>query len=325
MAIRRLVMVGGILAGLLVGSTAHAVVMERVVAVVGERPIWLSELRQRARPYLIEIQERVPVPAQRVAAETEVYRQLVQRMVDDQLQAQAAVKMQVRVEVQEVDKAIARLAQSQQMTVQQLLGEVNRSGMSVQDYRLEIRRQLLEGKLLDLRVKGQVRVTEEDMLTLYGKLQREERRVLGYSAQWIVVRVPPGATAEQRAEVRRKADSLVVRARAGEDFGALAQQYSDDSATSSLGGSLGERRPGDLDPSVERVAFGLDLGEVSSPFRYADAFVILRIKSRDPSRLGTFAQARDQLAQRVYAEKLERARRKWLDGLKRQVHVDVRL
>lgn len=309
----------------LFAPAAEAVVIERVVAVVGDRAIWLSELRQRVRPYLLEIQARVPTEAQRAAAESEVMRQMLNRMVEDQLQAQAAIKMQVRVDVQEVDTAIARLAQSQDMTVQQLYADVQRSGVTAQEYRLEIRRQLLEGKLLDMRVKGQVRITEEDLLAMYNRLQRDERRTLGYSPQWIVFRIGQGVTEQQRAEIRAKAERVAAQARGGWRFDELAKRFSDDSSTRGLGGRLGKRSPGELDEQIERVAMGLDVGQVSQPFRYADALVILRIEHRDPSKLGTFEQARELLAQRVYGEKLERAKERWIKGLKRRTHVEVRL
>ncbi|MCU0693965.1 MAG: SurA N-terminal domain-containing protein, partial [Polyangiaceae bacterium] len=131
--------------------------VERVVAVIGEDAILLSELRQRARPFLIEIQRKAPTQAQKAAAESELLRQMLQRMIDDRLEARAAAKNRISVSSEEIDTAIARLARLQKMTAEALMAEVMRSGMTAQEYRNEIQRQLLEGKLLELRVKGQVR------------------------------------------------------------------------------------------------------------------------------------------------------------------------
>ncbi|PIE05533.1 MAG: peptidylprolyl isomerase [Sorangium cellulosum] len=316
-----------VLASMLTTSVrpASATVVERVVAVIGERAILMSDLRKRARPFLVEINAKAPTEAQKAAAQSQLLRQLLERMIDDQLAAQTASKLRVRIESEEIDKAIARLARSQEITVAQLMAEVLRSGMTAQEYRSEIRRQLLEGRLLELRVKGQVRVTEEDMRAMYSRLQREERRTLGFKPQWIVLRIPPDANAQTISQQRHLADQLVGRLRAGEDFDTLAKKYSDDAATGPTGGHLGPRRPGELDVPIERIAASLEVGEISAPFRYADAFVIMRIVQRDPSKFGTFEQARNQLAQRVYAEKLQLAKRRWLDNLKRGVHIDIRL
>jgi len=170
-----------------------------------------------------------------------------------------------------------------------------------------------------------VRVTEEDMRLMYERMQRDERRGLPYAPQWIVLRIPAEANAAEKASRRDLAERLVAEARSGKSFAELARRYSDDALSREHGGSLGTRRPGELDVPIERVAFSLEVGEVSAPFRFADALIVMRMEDRAPSRLGSFEDARDQLANRVYAEKLETAKRRWLDNLKRSVHIDVRL
>ena len=313
------------LAVLVSSRHSHAVVVERVVAVVNDRAILMTDLRARARPHLIEIHAKSTSEAQRAAAESQLLRQMLHRMIDDEIISQEASKRKIRVDGDEVEKSIARLARMQELTVEDLMAEMARAGMTPQEYRAEVRRQLLEGKLLDLRVRGQIRVTEEEMRSLFERLQRDERRSLPYVPQWIVLRIPANATQQERAERRTLAERVAAEARSGKDFASLARQYSDDAATRLQGGSLGMLRPGEADGSIERVAFSLDVGEVSTPFRYADALVVLRVDDRSPSRLGDLEDVRDQLANRVYAEKLESAKRRWLDNLKRGLHIDIRL
>jgi len=308
-----------------IGAHSHATVVEKVVAVVGERAILLSELRHRARPFLLQIQQRYPAGAQQAEAADALSRQLLERMIDDLLERQVADKHHISVTAEEIDAALQRLAMMQNLTPDQLVNEAMRSGLTAQDYREELRRQLLEGKLLELRVNGRVRVTDDEMRALYGRVMREERQQLGYRLQWIVLRVPQSATAATRASRRALADRLAAEARAGADFGQLARTWSDDMATRSKGGDLGPQKPGSLDEPVEKVVFGLDVGQVSEPFSYADAVVVVRVSQREASRFGTFEQMRDQLAQKVYADQRETARRKWLDSLKRGVHIDTRL
>jgi peptidyl-prolyl cis-trans isomerase SurA len=306
-------------------GTAHATVVEKVVAVVGEHAILLSELRQRARPVLLQIHARVPPGAEQTKLKNQFMREVLERMIDDRLEKQAAEKHRITVTSEEIDAATERLAKMQRLSVDQLLSEAVRTGLTVQEYRDELRRQLLEGKLMDLRVKGRVRVTEEEMRALYARVTREERHQLGYRAQWIVLRVPPGASAAVRTQRRTAAERLAAEARAGADFGALARSHSDDAPTKTAGGDLGHQKPGQLDDPIEQVALSLEVGQVSAPFAYADAIVVLRLADRDPSRYGSYEDLKDLLAQRVYAEQMEKAKRKWLDGLKRGMHIDTRL
>jgi peptidyl-prolyl cis-trans isomerase SurA len=73
------------------------------------------------------------------------------------------------------------------------------------------------------------------------------------------------------------------------------------------------------------MALELDKGGVSEPIRDGDDFVILKVVSRGESQLPALTESRDELSQRVYMEKMNQARKRWLEGLRRQTHVEIRL
>ena len=92
-----------------------------------------------------------------------------------------------------------------------------------------------------------------------------------------------------------------------------------------MGGLLGRLKPGQLPSVVDRVVLGMEVGEVSAPLRVGDDLVIVKLVERAESDLPTFADARDELSERVYMDKMDKARRRWLDSLRRRTHVEVRL
>ncbi|HEU4404044.1 MAG TPA: peptidylprolyl isomerase [Polyangiaceae bacterium] len=324
--LRGLAALGALSVGLALAPAARAVVVERVVAVVGEQAILLSDLRQRSRPILVQLHRQVPPGPRRAAEESKMYRQLLDRMVDDRLEQVAADRAKIAVTAEEIDRALGIIAAREKISVEKLLAEVGPGlGLTVQEYRDEVRRQILEEKLINLRVLPRIRITPEDVRVGYQQLQREERRQLGFRAQWVVLRVPPGSSPEAREERRRLAEQLSAEARAGADFGALARRYSDDAPTRPEGGDLKHAKPGELAAPVEEVAFALEVGEVSAPFVFGTDFIILRLAERDPSSLPPLAQAQDEVAARVFADRRDKAKRQWLDELKKSVHVDVRL
>lgn len=319
-------------------APAHAVVVERVVAVVGDRPILLSDLRTRARPFLLQIAAKVPPGPQQAAAESQVMKELIQKMVDEELESQAAERAHVNVTSEEVDNALRNIAQVQNLAVPDLVREAARqSGLTEQDYRDEIRRQILEGKMLQLRVKGRVRLTEEDVRGMYDKTLRDERKRREYHPAWIVLRILPGSSAEAVAERRALANELIRRVRKGEDFAELAKRYSDDTATRDSGGDLGIRAPQGTPQAVagkrqmlatelENEVMLLDEGQVSEPIDVGgEAIVVVQLLSRQPSRYTSYEAARQEMMQRLQTEILEKAKRKWLDELKGRTHLEVRL
>jgi peptidyl-prolyl cis-trans isomerase SurA len=317
----------------LTASAVGATTAERVVAVIGDQAVFLSEMRSRARPFLAQIEQQVPAGAQRAAAESELFKQLLDRIVDERIEQHAADKGHLSVTSEEIDGGLRNIASQQNITIEQLVEQAHlQAGLTTQEYRDEIRRQILEGKLLQLWVRGRVRITEDDVRATYAKHLSVERHRLWFRAAWVVLHVPPGASPGAQADREDLADRIAATARAGRDvrgrrvdFADLARSFSDDTPTRGLGGDLGARKPGELAQVIEDEASKLDVGQVSRPFRYKDAIVVLRLIEREPSQLPSFDKARDEMLQRSYSEQMDKARKQWLDEQRRSLYVDVRL
>lgn len=297
---------------------AQATVVERVVAVIGDRAILLSDLKSRAQPFMLQVTQGVPPGAQRNAAISQVYKGVLDKIVDEELEERAAIQAKITISSKEIDEAIARVAGQNQITPQKLLSEAAKTGITEQQYRDELRRQLLQAKLVNVRLQGRIRVTDDDLKVAYHKLVTEERQHLGLRVAWI--RIPSGTEGSGRALAERVAEAARIQ-----DFASLARQFSQDRATKDAGGLLPQDKITDLPPAVARASLGLEVGEASPPLRVDDDFVIIRVNSRDASQLPSFEDARRELGDRVYMDKMGQARRTWLDGLRRQNHVEVRL
>jgi peptidyl-prolyl cis-trans isomerase SurA len=302
----------------LFSASARATVIERVVAVIGDRAILLSDLKARAQPFLIQVTQGVQPGAQRSAAISQVYKGVLDKIVDEELEERAAVQAKITVTSKEIDDAIGRVAAQNQIPVQKLLSEAARTGVTEQQYRDELRRQLLQAKLVNVRLQGRIRVTDEDLKSAYHKIVLEDRQKLGLRVSWI--RIPAGTDGAGRALAER-----VAEAARSQDFAQLARQFSQDRATRDVGGQLPQTKLSELPQAIARASLQLEVGEASVPLRLGDDYVIVRVDSRDASQLPSFDEARRELGDRVYMDKMGQARRTWLDGLRRRSHVEVRL
>jgi peptidyl-prolyl cis-trans isomerase SurA len=312
------------LGALVWARSASATVVERIVAIVGEHAILLSDLRERAEPFLGQIHQQVPQGAQRNAAISQLYKGLLQKMVDEEIEQRAAVQAKVTVTPREVDDALARVAAQNGVTVEKLLSEARRSGLDDTAYRDELRRQLLQTKLINVRLQGRIRVTEDDLQKAYRAIELEEREKLAFRAAWIVVGVREGLSPADARARRTLAERIAREAERG-DFAALARTHSDDGATQSSGGVLPYSRLEETPPVLRRVLASLEVERVAGPVPVPGGYAILKLLEREASTLPDFEEAREELAQRVYLEKMTQARRTWLDSLRRQQHVEVRL
>jgi len=302
----------------LLSHSAEATVVERVVAVIGDRAILLSDLKARAQPFLVQVTQGVQPGAQRSAAISQVYKGVLDKIVDEELEERAAIQAKVTVTSKEIDDAIARVAAQNQIPVKKLLAEAAKTGVSESQYRDELRRQLLQAKLVNVRLQGRIRVTDEDLKLAYRKVVMEERAKLNLRVAWI--RIPAGSDGSGRALAERLSEAAH-----SQDFAQLARQFSQDRGTRESGGQLPQSKLADLPAAVARASLALEVGESSLPLRMEDDYVIVRVNSRDASQLPSFDEARRELGDRVYMDKMGQARRTWLDGLRRRNHVEVRL
>lgn len=300
---------------------ADAIIVERVVAVVGDRPILLSELRHRAKPNLLRLLSVQRDTNFHAAAESEIYKEFLNRMIDERLEESAAEKAHISVSPEEVDRGIQNVAANAKLTEAELLLEVRRQGLSEQDFRDEIRRQILEGKLVELRVRPRVRVTDQDARDAYKHWRQEvleqhpvELRVLALQVQ---------GNLEARMAL---ANQIVAEARSGKDFCKLVAQYSDDVQTKANCGSRGAQPMGALVPQIQEVVRNLKPREVSEPLLIqagGGAIVILQVANEQ--EVPPFEQVKAEMGQRAVLEGLDRARKSWLSELRRGVYIDVRL
>lgn len=315
-----------------IAPPAQATIVERVVAVVGERPVLWTELLRRAAPSRVQIRMQANDPNVVSAQEQEMYKELLDRMIDDRLEEQQADKAHISVSPEEIDRGIANIAaqaQSQQgrpVTTREVLSEVARRGMTEQDFRDEIRRQILEGKLIELRVRPRVRVTEQDAHAAYQHWAQELRSQQPVDVRILPIRVTPPTQSVAQAKMAL-ATEIVAKARAGTDFCKLVTEFSDDSPSKATCGSHGAQPLASLVGPIQAAVKELAAGAVSDPIPVqmgADEVIVI-VQPLGRSSTPGYETVKNEMMQRAMLDGLERARKQWLQELRAKVYIDVRL
>jgi peptidyl-prolyl cis-trans isomerase SurA len=314
-------------------SPAQATIVERVVAVIGERPVLWTELLHRAMSGRVQIRTQTRDPNIISVQEQEMYKELLDRMIDDRLEEQQADKAHISVTSEEIDRGIANIAaqaQAQQgrpVTVDDVMAEVRRRGLTEQDFRDEIRRQILEGKLIELRVRPRVHVTDQDAVAAYQHWVKDVRDQENVDVRILALRVA-GTASQQVLDSRMAfAQELAKRARSGEDFCKLVAQYSDDVSSRSSCGSRGPQPFATLLPAIQEAVKATPAGTVSQPLavNLGQEEAIVLLMPLGAARVPEYTEVKDEMMQKALIEGLERARKQWLADLRRNVYVDVRL
>lgn len=301
---------------------AEAAIVERIVAVVGERPILLSELRHRAKPSLIMLMMTTQDPAKLAQGENDVYRDALNHMIDEQLIEQAAQKAHLAVSVDEIDRAIAQKAGQLRITPAELVAEAGREGLSEQDYRDEIRRQILEGKLVQLRVAGRVRVTESDAREAYARFSKDFAEQSPVELRTLPMRLTPGASVIEAKE--KLAQEIVMKSRAGQDFCGFVKEFSDDVQSRDQCGFRGRQPLKGLYPAIQEQLVDMKDGEISNPIRFGQEVILVFQLVRRP-KVPAFEDVRAQMMDLAVEDLFSHQRDLYLQELRRGVYIDVRL
>jgi len=161
-------------------TPAHVGVIDRVIAVVDRDVVLLSELRARSRPFLKQITKAYPEPnAQRAAAESQLMRELLDRMIEEVLIAAEADRKHITVTPDEIDRALQSIAAGQSISVPQLLDAARDAGMNEKEYRDELRRQILDHKALQPRLMERaVDLSKLAEPARTGRIEQERRQWL---------------------------------------------------------------------------------------------------------------------------------------------------
>ncbi len=288
-----------VVAGSLASSAAaqDEQVLDRVVAVVGTRAILASELEEEFVQAQAQAQARnQPFPtdsAERLA----LRRQMLQRMVDQELLVQEARRdTSVRVTEVEVQGAVEETVRNvrQNFTSEsEFQQQLRLAGFtSAEEWRRWLadnqRRQIYSQRLLESRRQaGKLRSippTEQQMHDFFeANRSNAQPRPPVVSFRQIVIAPQPDSTARVRA--RAKAESLLVLLRGGADFAEMARQVSDDSASRAAGGELGWFRRGVMVKEFEQVAFSLRPGTMSQVVETDFGFHIIKVERTQPAEV----------------------------------------
>ena len=244
-----------------------------IVAVVNSEPITNTEVRTR----LLRFEQQLAQQGSAMPPRAELARVVLERLISEKAQLQLAQENGIRIDDFQVDQAETNVARQYDMDVPQLRRQLAAEGASVASFRQDLRNQLLLQRLRQREVESRVRVSETDIDQYIREQQGSAASTLELNLGHILVAVPENASASQVRELEAKAEGVLQRVRAGEDFATLARQFSDVPGAGASGGQMG-LRPADRYPAlfVDAVR-SLSTGGVASLVRSGAGFHVLKV------------------------------------------------
>ncbi len=284
------------------------VVVDRVVAVVNDEIITLSDLQRE------DVKKRAASRDEHL---------LLEDLIDRKLQMAAAKRSGVDVTDPELAEALADIMKRNSMDRKQFDAELAKDGLTFEQYRSELREQITLSRVYNKYVRSGLVLDEAELRAYYERNQKAYAQPEEIRVRQLFIKLPENATTAQTDAARERARKAYERARSGEDFVGLVRELSE-SENAVEGGDLGFMRRDHALPEIEQATRSLKPGEVAGPLTFAGGIHIIRLEEvRTP--VTPFDKVKDEIQAALYQQKLDNTYRTWLQTLRSDSHIENRL
>ena len=252
------------------------VLVDAIVAVVNTDVITFKELDDRMR--LVE--QRLKRQNTQMPPREILQRQLLERMIVTRAQMQMAKETGIRVDDIMLDRAVSRIAEQNQLSLQTFRDSLERDGLSFARFREEVREEITLQRLREREVDNKLQISESEIDNyLAGSAGKTDVGQQELSIAQILVRVPENASAQQIAERRKRAETAIAQLKSGADFAKTAASFSD-AGDALNGGDLGWRSTSRLPQLFVDAVEKISEGEIAPLVRSANGFHVLKLNGR---------------------------------------------
>ena len=293
-------------------SSVNAQVIDRIVAIVNNDIITLSELNKLTDPYKRKIEASDQTESQKAELFKNVQKDALERLIDQALTRQEAVKYRIRVDKDDVDNAVENFKRMNGLDQASLENALESQGISYENYRDRIRQDILQSMIINRAIRSKVIITAGEIKAYYEANAKMFKGVPKFKLRNILM--------DDEAAMAKVLD----RIRKGESFSDLAKDHSI-ASNAPEGGTLGIFDIQNFTPSIRDAVKGLQPGQTSKIIGTGQGFQLIHVDDIVMADGKSLEAARDQIHEILYKKQVEEKFKKWIKSLKENAHVKILL
>ena len=302
---------------------ANRQVVDRVAALVNGEVVTLSDLTERAGAEWSRI-ERMDPGKERDAARAAALKRVFDLLVAERLLQDQAKALQLDVTDTQIDAAVGDIKTRNHFDDAQLDQALSDQGLTRSEFRAQISRELETYQVLQYKVRGRVKVTDDDVRNYYQTHPGEFGGQTEIHVRHIFLPLPEGAPKADEQRAFALGDKVLARLRTGEDFATVAREVSKGPSAAD-GGDLGWLRRGTIQKSLEDVAFKLEPGQISGLVHAGPGLHVLKVEERRVGGGKKFEDVSDEIRNRLFEEQVGAYRQQYIEELKKDALVEVKI
>ncbi len=297
-------------------------VVDRIVAIVNQEIITLSDLNNvykpvlsqaKARRFSLKKQRKVLYKARAV---------ILKDLIDSMLVDQEARRLNLFISETDIERAIRWEKRSRALTDKEFNEYLTQQRLTHEDYREHIRFQMLREKTIDLQVISKIVVTSKEIVNYYEKHQKKYAGKKQYHLRSILKKVRPGISIEGKKILYQKMEKIVAQLKSGASFLRTAKKYSEPPFAAE-GGDLGLFTLEQLSPKIRTAIQGKRAGEFTSVVDTDQGLQILLVQEIVQMEGQSLKAATPEIVRILKRELFDQRFQIWLGDLRRRSHIKI--
>ncbi len=298
--------------------SADGIMVDRIAARIENEIIMLSDLAGKVEIMTgnkVEYTESDPKVSK-------FYMNVLSELIEDKIIQMELRKMGQDVTESELKATIDDIRKQRGFSEEDFVKLLAKEGLSYEQYKDEMRRQVRKNKFIAIRIRQRVKITDEDAKLFYnqefgsGKLNKD------YDISMIFISTLKDKSSDKKS--LEKADELKKEISEGKDFAELARKYSDDPSAPS-GGHIGKISKGDMRDEFEKTIFSLKEGEVSQILKFPEGYYVFRVNKILDADIKGFDEAKEDIKRMLFEKEIMKQYSYVIDSLKKKYTIYINL
>ncbi len=296
---------------LILFSMSKAGVVDRIVAIVNDDVITLSELESVAMPIYKRVLSSEQDQKEKEKIVQEIRKQVLNQLIDNLLVDQEVKRLHITVTDQEVNQFISQIRRDQGLTEKQFLQYLAYQGISLKEYRKHVAEQIKRLKLIQAQVRERIVITDEEIKRYY--LEHYAKNEEKYELAAIII---------QGEGAKEKVKKAMEELKTGKSFLDVAARYS---SIPESGKGLGTFSLDELCPEVRKAVKILKPGEISRPVKVNNSWQIFKLLAKKNDESYEIPLLKGEIQHKLYQEKVDQLFQKWLKDLRKRSYIKILL
>jgi peptidyl-prolyl cis-trans isomerase SurA len=294
--------------------------VEDIVAHVNDQIITQSDY-DRAMKELDDDAKQHGATMQQIS---EGHRDLLRSLIDQQLWLSKAKELGINGDTELIKRLDEIRKQYNLATIEDLEKAAKDQGYSYEDFKANIRNQIVTQEVMRQEVGRRVQITPGEVERYFDAHKQDYAKPEGVRLSEILVSTGPDPDDKAKTDAgKAKADDLEAKLHAGGDFSQLAKSFSE-GTTAADGGAFGTFHRGELAKVFEDATFNLKPGEWTEPIRTKQGYVIFKVDQHLPGGVPAFKDVEQDVEQNLYESRMMPAMRDYLTQMREESYIDLK-